>query len=471
MSQRESLHRPPSIGRRRLSPVLAGLVAGCVLASLAAVIGATAVAQRSPAGARAIFDATHLPPLLRLQGEPVRLTYDVHCALEGVDDPEQSCDVSGTIHLRSGRHDTFRAIPLEPASTADRRELTVTVPANVASSREGFEYYAELREVGGAGPILVPGGGADAPHRSLPLPDPTEVDLGVHTFGSTARGMRVVSAPWGDGVSNVGLEPGRALPAIGASAFDVDDDGSVLLLDEAHGRVLRWGPTGTGPSSVQLSIDRRLADMALDDDGSIYVLESVAAQERTPLVRHFDALGRALRSVETAEPGPSQLRRGPRGPVVLQQPSHQWMPVAETGTPTAAPDQARRAQVGRPLRTGGEVVVLRRADEILVALVSNGRVRESWRVTSETALAEVQLAEPLGRRLVLVFRTYTDATGEFVVLALDRRGVATQFSTPTDEWAEAAPLGRFRISGRHLYRLGSDGSGAFVERYDMGAPS
>ena len=42
-------------------------------------------------------------------------------------------------------------------------------------------------------------------------------------------------------------------------------------------------------------------------------------------------------------------------------------------------------------------------------------------------------------------------------------------STPSDEWAEAAPLGRFRLAGNELYRLGSDASGAFVDRYDLEA--
>ena len=55
------------------------------------------------------------------------------------------------------------------------------------------------------------------------------------------------------------------------------------------------------------------------------------------------------------------------------------------------------------------------------------------------------------------------------MLVLDRDGIVTEFSTPTDEWAEAAPLARFRFAGSRLYRLGSDASGVFVDRYDLGA--
>jgi hypothetical protein len=471
MSQRTSLASSPErAGRSHARPVIAGAVAGCVLAGVVA-IGTTAVAQRTPADARAVFETTHSPPLLRLRDEPVRLVYDVHCAVEGVEDPEEGCAVEGTLHIRTAGDAAFRLLPLEPGSSAGTQQLVVTVPADVAASKNGFEYYAELTSADAGEREVVPGGAADAPQRSLPLSAPTLVDLGTHAFGSAALGVRVAAAPWGDGPTSVGLEPGRTLPPVGASAFDVGPDGSVFLLDQAHGRAMRWPENGDRPSPVALAVDRRLADMTVDSDGSIYVLESVARPGRTPLVRHFDGAGRSLGAVETADSAPAQLRLGPDGPVVLEQRSHQWMPIAAAGVPSSPQDQRRKARTGRPLRTGGEAVVLRRANEILAAVVVNGRVRDSWKVTSATPLAEVQLAETVGRRLVLVVRAYTETEAEFVVLALDRHGIVSRFSTPTDEWAEAAPLGRFRIAGSRLYRLGSGPGGAFVDRYDLGGQS
>ena len=112
--------------------------------------------------------------------------------------------------------------------------------------------------------------------------------------------------------------------------------------------------------------------------------------------------------------------------------------------------------------------MLRVDREIRAAIISSGRVQRSWRVTSDTPLAEVQLGEPVGHRLVLVARVYTDTSDEFVVLVLDQRGLVQEFSTPADEWAEGAPLGRFRLEGDRLYRLGTDASGAFVARYELG---
>ena len=444
-----------------------GVVAGCAVASLlVAAVGWTAVAQRPDKGARAVFEATHLPPLLRLPGEPVQLSYDVHCARGGEEDPESSCAVAGTVYLRTGSRGAFRPLRLKPTSVDGIRRLTAAVPTDRIGAH-GFEYYAEIEAAGTTEHILVPAGGADAPHRSLVLASPVEVNLGIHAFGSVAPSPRIVSAPWGDGPASVGLESVRNSPAIGASAFDVSADGTVSLLDEAHRRVLRWRPSAAGPTRVSLSVDGRMADMSLDADGSLYVLESVAPPGHMPLVRHFDATGRELDAVETAEPGASQVRIGPGGPVVLQHPSHQWMPVGNRSALVPPSDQRRNGGNGRPLRAGMEVVVLRRESDVLAALVSARGVERSWRVTSGTPLAEVQLAEPIGPRFVLVVRVYADSASEFVVLVVDRHGVVRTFSTPTDEWVEATPLGRFRIAGNRLYRLGSDAQGTFVSAYDL----
>jgi hypothetical protein len=458
--------RTQSLDRRHAAPLM-GVVAGCAVASLlVAVVGGTAIAQRPEDEARAVFEANHLPALLRLPEERIHLSYDVHCAREAVEDPESGCDVAGTVYLRSGPRGAFRPLRLAPTSVDGIRRLTATVPTDVAGAR-GFEYYAEIQAAGNTDRIAVPAGGADAPHRSFLLASPIEVNLGGHVFGFVTPGSRIVSAPWGNGPASVGLESGRNLPPMGASTFDVSADGTVSLLDEAHRRVLRWQSSSAGPTRVPLSIDGRMADMSLDQDGSLYVLESVAAPGHTPLVRHFDPTGRELDAVETAERGASQIRIGPHGPVVLQHPSHQWMPVADRGAPVPPSDQRRSGRIGRPLRSGAEVVVLRREHEILAALVSSRGVERSWRVASDTQLAEVQLAEPIGRRFVVVVRLYTESASEFVVLVLDRHGVVRTFSTPTDEWAEATPLGRFRIAGNRLYRLGSDAKGAFVTAYDV----
>ena len=449
--------------------VVAGLLTGVVAGTTAVVVASGAIAQNAPAPPQAVLEATHFPPLLTLPDERPVLSYDVHCASAGVEDPEQACESAGSVFAREGERGSFREMELEQRRANGLRQLSAPVPDDLAASADGFEYYAVIGSAEGGTRIVVPAGGAAAPYRVRRLNDPVEVDLGAHEFGSPRRASaRVASARWGDGPLDVGLEQGRNLGAIGASAFDVDGSGTVFLLDEAHRRLLRWARGKQVPESVPLSIDGRLADLTVARDGSLYVLESVAAPGRAaPLVRRFDENGRELDHIETAERAPSQIRLGPRGPVVLESPSHQWVPVAIDGEPVAASAQRGNARSGRPLRAGGEVVVLRRGKQILVALVDARGIRRSWHITSPTTLGEVQLAEPLGRHFLVVVRVYSGPADEFLALVLDRHGLAERLSVDPAEWAEAAPLGRFRLVDGALYRLGSSSTGAFVDRFDL----
>jgi hypothetical protein len=455
--------------RRARVVAVAGLAAGCVVGATAALLVGSAIAQRTQATPRAVIDATHVPALLTLAGEPVSLTWDVHCAPAGVEDPEQACEAAGSVFVRPAGDSDYRELPLRELSTHGLRQLTADVPQPLANGRDGLDYYAVLGPVSGDSRLVQPPGGAAAPYRARRLVDPVEVDLGDHQFGETrSPSARVATARWGDGPFDVGLEEARNLDPIGASSFDVDAAGTVFLLDEAHRRLLRWASGGNAPARVPLSIDGRLADLTVAGDGSIFVLESVPPAGRsTPVVRRFDVNGRDLDVIETAERAPAQIRPGPNGPVVLENPSHQWMPVAVGGEPASPAAQRAHGHSGRPLRGGGEVVVLRRGNEIRVALVDGGAVKRSWRVTSETALGEVPLAEPLGRRLLLVVRVYSESQSEFVALVVGRHGLDEQFAVDAADWAETAPLARFRLVGGSLYRLGSSPAGAFVDRFDL----
>ncbi|CAN5139130.1 hypothetical protein BH09ACT13_BH09ACT13_04030 [soil metagenome] len=115
----------------------------------------------------------------------------------------------------------------------------------------------------------------------------------------------------------------------------------------------------------------------------------------------------------------------------------------------------------------GDVVVLRVGSEIRSAVADANGVRRAWRVTSDTPLAEIQLAEPLGNRLVLVVRAYTDDNDEFVALVLGPTGLLSSFALDSADWAETAPLSRFRLAGSALYQLGSTPAGLFVDRFEL----
>ena len=118
--------------------------------------------------------------------------------------------------------------------------------------------------------------------------------------------------------------------------------------------------------------------------------------------------------------------------------------------------QASEGHAGRDLGDGKELVVFRTgAAEARVAEVAGGRAKRGWRIVSSTPLGEIQLAEPLGSRVVVVVRPYTETRDDFLVLVLGNRGLERSFSVDSADWAETAPLARFRLVGSSLYRFGS----------------
>jgi hypothetical protein len=451
--------------------LLAG-ICGTVLGGLAgfALVGGTgASVEPSTSAAPAVIDATHLPPLLTAPGEHIDLRYDVYCDGASELEPDAACNALGTVFIRPGERGAFERLPLRVDSAAAQGRLFAEVPADMAQSRDGFSYYAVFTRPGGAGQLVIPAGGADAPQRSLPLGRSIDVRLGAHGFGRTRHAdARVAEAAWGDGDSEVGLEEGRGLPPIGGSAFDVDAAGTVTLLDEAHRRLLRWTGGGRVPSRTPVDVNGTLADLAVARDGTAYVLESTGGTARSSILRAFRPDGAEISSGSTSERA-STVRMGTdRDALVEQESSEQWMTAATQGRILAPAAQRASGHPGRRLPDGSELVVLRRGKELRLALVGSDGVRRSWRVTSDDPLAEVQLAEPLGNNLVVVARVYSDHQDEFEVLVLGTRGLVKSFAVESADWAETAPLARFDLVASSLYRLGSDPDGVFVDRFDLG---
>ena len=438
-----------------------GLALGAA-AGIGAVAAAGSVAGTSPPDrdAARIVDVGHLPPLLRVPGEPVTLRFNVFCpaAVEG--DP---CDADGEVFVRAGATGAFRRLPLRRTDDLADGRYVADVPAELAVSPEGFSYYAVLRNEATGASLTVPSAGAAAPQLSLPLEHAAVVDLGAHRFGSTRHAdARVAEAPWGSAPGRAGLLHGPTLGPIGPSAFDVAANGDVVVLDQVNGRVARWH-AGRHTADTTVAVTGGIADMAVEADGAVDVLEPTG-EGGTPELRSFSPAGALRSKAPIANRTWSQLREGPRGPEVQQEPSEQWMPAASL-EPTA---QAARGHPGRTLANGKELVVFRAGtSEARIAEIAGARVRRAWRILSETPLGEVQLAEPLGNRVVVVVRPYTETQDEFVVLVLGDRGVERRFSIDSADWAETAPLARFRLAGSSLYQLGSTPSGMHVDRFDL----
>ena len=106
-----------SIGPAR--PVaLVGLFCGAVVGIAAALLAGTATAHQVDASPQGVLEAAHNPPLLTLRGEPLELSYDVYCAPARVEDPEQVCDVSGSVFVRPPD-----AAPTESSRSSRRRRV------------------------------------------------------------------------------------------------------------------------------------------------------------------------------------------------------------------------------------------------------------------------------------------------------------------------------------------------------------
>jgi hypothetical protein len=452
--------------RRLLGGAFAGGLAGIVTGAVIATAAPRAQEQGEPdLAVRSIIDAAHVPPLLTLPGEAVTLRYAIVCPAPG-DTPfdGSACDAGGDVYLRAGSTGDFTRLPLRRTDDSVDGRYVVDVPAAIAGSREGFSYYAVLRNNTTGAWMTLPAGGADAPQRSLPLARAVTVRLGAHRFGATrAADARVVDAPWGSAVGQVGLEGPPGGLRLGPSSFDVAADGTVVVLDGANRRIERW--SGTRVSAVEADVDGAVDDFALAPDGSAYVVDG---RGRPPLLRHLGRDGRLIAAEALPERTWSQLRMGPDGPVVHQEPSEQWLRAAPA---LDRVDKVRSGRAGRPLADGSELVVLRTGvGGLRLARVVDGRVRSAWRIVSETPLGEVQLAQDLGNRVVAVVKTFDDDADEFVVLILDGRGLVGQLSFRSAEWAASAPLARFRLRGSSLYQLGSGPDGAFVDRYDLEVP-
>ena len=449
--------------------LFAGGLSGLVAGTAGGIVAIALLAGGASGGARADGDlhmtAAHVPPLLTLPGEHVTLRYAIVCPPPAGGD---ACDGAGDVYVRSGRGGAFERLPLSRGPDSGAGRYFVDLPDRIGSAPDGFSYYAALRDAANGGALVVPSGGADAAQRSYRLRNPVMVDLGTDAFGNTeAPSARVVDARWGSGAGEAGVSGGPTSLRIGPSSFDVASDGTVTLLDGVNHRVERWR-AGHAVATAPVDVPTATNDLAVGADGTIYVLDGASSAGSAPLLQTFTPRGVQIRARHIADRTWSQLRLGPRGPVVHQEPSEEWMPAQDGATPLDRAAQARAGTPGRPLADGSTLVVLRvGTGEVRLARIVDDAVRASWRIVSGTPLGEVQLAERWGNRIVLVVKAYSESRDEFEVLVLDGNGLVRTFAVASDQWADAAPLAYFRLAGGSLYKLGTGPAGAFVDRYDL----
>jgi len=459
------------VSRPKVRAAILGGVAVTVAGGVGLAIGVTGSddGALAPTPPPQMF-ITHLPPLLTTGDEKVSLDYQAVCpGTELV--PADTCEAIGSVYVRAGQSGSFTAtVPLTRTKAVDGTHWVAALPAAIATDPAGFSYYAEMRDPASGAAATLPAGGAAAAQRSLPMASAQVVRLPAHQFGQArAASKRVLYAPWGAEAGHAGISDlSEDAMHVGPSSFDVQADGTVVLLDQFNRRLQRWNSSGAFLNAVSVPIDPGTPDISVDDTGTVYLLDTNATQSAKPRLLRVSATGKLIDSTTIAEMAASRVTATPSGPIVDLPFSEQWALAYAGGSPAATSAQTRNAQTARTGRAGRAAVATRvGADEIRLAETVNQRVLRSWRIQSQTPVAEIQLAEPAGAGAVLVFKNYTETQDEFTVLVLSASGVKSSFNLPSASWAETAPLSRFRLRGNSLYQLGSDKGGAFVDRFDL----
>ena len=296
--------------------------------------------------------------------------------------------------------------------------------------------------------------------------NPIVVRLPKHVFGQTKvpDGGRLVDAGWGKGRGQVGLVHAESGPT-GGSSFDVLL-GIVCILDQHNGRVLVF-EQGKAPRANRLAVTGAAgkvfrnveSSLAVDRDGTIYVLEPVDSLHRKPTLRSFRPGGGALISTTTTAGSNPIVRASGRDAFVSQTVAGPWKRAMSAGhVAGGAPTWYRL------FPDGSKVEIAPSRTPVNVTLTRADGTRSSWRVSSPTPIAPED-AEPVGNNLVLVLRVSTSKATEYEVLDLGKNGLVNSYSVPDDDYTATALVDDFRLEGATLYHRGSTKHGVYVDSY------
>ena len=373
---------------------------------------------------------------------------------------------SGAVFVRAGACGQFQPAPLatEASATEGRCRPRPGGDRRLASADSRTTPCSE--QARRRRRLTLPAGGAAAPHRSLPLGRAVQVVASArHEFGACAKPDTARRAgAMGQRRRRGG--PGRRDATSLRSAAPRSTstrDGAVSVLDEAHRRVLRWTPGALRPGRASLSRSTARSQTCPSvTDGTMYVLESVAEPGRATARSSVRRSGTRARGRRDAERRRRSFGSAPMGLSCCSSRRASGCRVAASGDAARRPRRAewQVAPAGRSAGGRGDRPPAEAARSASLVVDGDACERRGG-CTSETPLAEVQLAEPLGTRLVVVVaRLHRRVRTSSSALVLGPGGLVRTRALDSADWAEAAPLSRFRLLGYSLYQLGSTPDGA-----------
>lgn len=450
---------------------IALLAAGC--AGQSEGLGSDGEQLRAVEASPAELQLLHSPPMAFQRGsaEVVELIFDVVCV--GTTD----CEPDVVVHHRHGREEEFAQLR---ATRLDPGRFAAIVP--LAPDAERIQYFATADLADDGGSALLPPDGGITPYDLLVVDE--WVRAQVSPLGpATSDGVTVASGGWGDDLGEFGSEGGGLdSDRIGPSAFDVDAQGHVFVLDQFNQRVQQFVngvPAGSTP--VDIGLVGGTPDLAVAPTGaSLHVLEwgDVRKPESVPAMEHYLLNGTLLDSVPIAADWVDGIDVNAAGLVQVHgYPSDLWMPTLEPGGTSlqavALEEQLRRATEGRMNALQREVV-LRASDRgVMVLELHGGRLERAWLVEHNDAnshLGEVHVAEVRDDELLLGLRVWSDEASVFRLMRVSSGGTVLEASVTADEWADAAPVSRIRTGpDGNFFVLHSRPDGISISQHNVTA--
>ncbi len=271
--------------------------------------------------------------------------------------------------------------------------------------------------------------------------------------------------------TKAGLVPGNESPTVGPSSFDVDRRGRIYLLDALQDRLAVFGNGGLVQEARVVAGSR--PDVAVADDGTAYVLSTQAGSSGAMLVQRIGPrAGLPDMTIPAGSGIPAAIRTAGDRAYVDALPLDAWVAVGRGG---AAPRPAN-VRMGRPLGDGSELLTVVHGDAVRLAMLRGGTVEGAVELRSSVPLGEVALAEPDAHGgyvvVVHIWRDQPIAADQYQVIHVTPAGAVTAFAAANREFAETAPLSKFRLGkDGNLYEMTSSPDGVRIVRFQIGGES
>ncbi len=206
-----------------------------------------------------------------------------------------------------------------------------------------------------------------------------------------------VTVPYGGSPGHLGFVPkGPERVAVGPSAFDVDAQGTLVVADPVHQRVVRIRPGGSKPQLTRAGrLPLPFTDLAVDRTGAIHVADLQARRVTMLASENSSVLPRAARAMRFSRHGQDLVLRTGAAPEIVHRGSLSAVgkPVtvrkcnAEAGLVTRA-GHTIQVEIGGPLASM-RIIGVNTSDDVFM-LVERFRKRGSVEVDRQVVVVDRQ---------------------------------------------------------------------------------